>query len=101
MSCWAWISGEHNTADWLTRGRTPEELDKDSDWWNGPPILYKPIEEWGLKFKPKNEEMLPGEKKVPGKITVKVVNNSTSRHGNPRYSDSQRRCSVNRLQKIQ
>ena len=84
MSCWAWISGEHNTADWLTRGRTPEELDKDSDWWNGPPILYKPIEEWGLKFKPKNEEMLPGEKKVPGKITVKVVNTAqadTATHG--------------------
>ena len=84
MSCWAWMSGEHNTADWLTRGRTPEELDNDSHWWNGPPILYKPIEEWGLKFKPKNEEMLPGEKKVPGKITVKVVNAAqadTATHG--------------------
>ena len=84
MSCWAWMSGEHNTADWLTRGRTPEELDNDSHWWNGPPILYKPIEEWGLKFKPKNEEMLPGEKKVPGKVTVKVVNTAqadTAIHG--------------------
>ena len=46
MSCWAWMSGEHNT-DWLTRGRTPEELGNDSHWWNGPPILYKPIEEGG------------------------------------------------------
>ena len=38
----------------------------------------------GLKFKPKNEEMLPGEKKVPGKITVKVANTAqadTAIHG--------------------
>ena len=69
VSCWAWMSGEHNTADWLTRGRTPEELDNDSHWWNGPPILYQPIEEWGLKFNPKKDEVLPGEKKVPSKAT--------------------------------
>lgn len=31
-SCWAWISGHHNTADWLTRGCTPEELNKGSHW---------------------------------------------------------------------
>lgn len=29
---WAWISGQHNTADWLTRGCTPEELNKGSHW---------------------------------------------------------------------
>ena len=77
MTCWAWMSGEHNTADWLTRGRTPEELDNDSYWWNGPPILYRPIEELGLKFRPKNEELLPGEKKVPSKTAVKVTTANT------------------------
>ncbi|CAB4043171.1 Hypothetical predicted protein [Paramuricea clavata] len=63
LTCWAWMSGQHNTADWLTRGRTPQELNNDSHWWNEPPILYRPIEEWGLKFNPKKEP-LPGEKKV-------------------------------------
>ena len=63
LTCWAWMSGQHNTADWLTRDRAPEELNNDSHWWNGPPILYRPIEEWGLKFNPKKEP-LPGEKKV-------------------------------------
>ncbi|CAB3998608.1 Hypothetical predicted protein [Paramuricea clavata] len=63
LTCWAWMSGQHNTADWLTHGRAPEELNNDSHWWNGPPILYRPIEEWGLKFNPKKEP-LPGEKKV-------------------------------------
>ena len=64
MSCWAWMSGYHNPADWLTRGCTPEELNQDSHWWNGPPILYKPVEEWGLKSGLQKEEALPGEKKM-------------------------------------
>ena len=64
LSCWAWMSGQHNTADWLTRGREPEELNSDSHWWCGPPILYQPIEDWGLKYDPKGEQSLPGEKKV-------------------------------------
>ena len=34
VSCWAWMSGENNTADWLTRGKTPENLGPESDWWN-------------------------------------------------------------------
>lgn len=64
MSCWAWISGHHNVADWLTRGRPPQDLNRRSHWWNGPPILYQPIEEWGLKFGLQREESLPGEKKI-------------------------------------
>ena len=64
MSCWAWISGQHNTADWLTRGRTPDELNQGSYWWNGPPILYQHIEDWRLKFGLQKEESLPGEKKI-------------------------------------
>jgi hypothetical protein len=74
VSCWAWMSGEHNTADWLTHGRAPEELDSDSHWWNGPPVLYQPIEEWALKFNPQKEEVLPGGKKV----TNKEANNTST-----------------------
>ena len=70
MSCWAWMSGHHNPADWLTCGRTPEELNQYSHWWNGPPILYQPIEEWGLKFGLPNEESLPGEKKMCNTATA-------------------------------
>lgn len=36
VSCWAWMSGQRNTSDWLTRGRTPKKLNKESHWWNGP-----------------------------------------------------------------
>lgn len=31
--CWAWISGHNNRTDGLTRGRTPDELNKESHWW--------------------------------------------------------------------
>ena len=30
MSCWAWMSGHHNPADWLTHGCTREELNQHS-----------------------------------------------------------------------
>ena len=50
MTCWAWMSGEEIIADWLTRGREPDQIGDDSEWWNGPSILYQPIASWGLKF---------------------------------------------------
>lgn len=64
VSFWAWISGHNNTADWLTRGRAPDELKKESHWWNCPTVLYQPVENWGLKFGLQKEESLPGEKKI-------------------------------------
>lgn len=64
VSCWAWISGHNNTADWLTRRRATDELNKESHWWNGSSVLYQPVENWGLKFGLQKEESLPGEKKI-------------------------------------
>ena len=48
----------------------PEELNQYSHWWNGPPILYQPIEEWGLKFGLQKEESFPGEKKMCNTATA-------------------------------
>ena len=66
VSCWAWMPGSENIADWTTRGKSPNELDSNSVWWNGPSILYSPIEQWGLRFEVQREStcLLPGEKKV-------------------------------------
>ena len=64
MTCWAWMAGRHNTADWLTRGRTPKDLNGDSDWWNGPAVLCQPVAKWGLKFGLQRGDPLPGEKKM-------------------------------------
>ena len=72
LSCWAWMSGQRNTADWLTRGRAPEELNDESHWWRDPPILYRPIEEWGLKYNSKGKQPPPGEKKVHRSAAISV-----------------------------
>jgi hypothetical protein len=92
MTDWAWISGKLNTADWLTRGRMPNELSQDSEWWNGPPVMYKPISEWGLKFSVCQDSTLPGEKKFPSSSAAAsaVVQNSS-------LVDYKRYSSINRV----
>lgn len=53
-SDWAWIPGELNVADWLTRGKDPGDLDNESLWQTGPPMLRSPIEEWDIKYSVKS-----------------------------------------------
>ena len=36
---WFWIESKYNIADWLTRGKIPNELNLDSTWQNGPSFL--------------------------------------------------------------
>ena len=72
VSCWAWLPGSENIADWTTRGKSPHEIDSNSEWWNGPALLYSPIEKWGLHTEAQ-QEILPGEKKVL-KSQVNLVN---------------------------
>ena len=45
LSCWAWLSGKSNIADWLTRGKDPSDLGEMSEWFTGPAFLSKPMEE--------------------------------------------------------
>ena len=90
VSCWSWMSGVNNTADWLTRGKTPTELGPESEWWNGPEILSKPIEEWGLKFGRQHDEILPGEKNVG----ISVNSNQSEIIANSSLIDYQRFSSV-------
>lgn len=66
MSSWAWLPGEHNSADLLSRGCLPDRLSPQSEWYLGPQILYQPMSQWNLKFGLQRDEILPGEKKVAG-----------------------------------
>ena len=70
ISEWAWVAGRLNTSDWLTRGRDPEELSENSEWFVGAEFLAKPIEEWDIQFKPSSNIPIPGEKKA---VEVNVV----------------------------
>ena len=70
MSEWAWIPGSENISDWLTRGKCPEALSDDSEWFNGPHALHKPFESWNIKFGKTNDTILPGEKRIVKTHTV-------------------------------
>ena len=61
VSEWAWIAGKKNVADWLTRGRSPQELDSSSVWYNGPPMFYLPFEQWDIKFDTSPEDSVSAE----------------------------------------
>ncbi|TDH04610.1 hypothetical protein EPR50_G00134590 [Perca flavescens] len=46
---WWWIPGGLNSADIITRGAAPEDLQEDSMWQNGPAFLRQLVEEWPQK----------------------------------------------------
>ena len=46
---WYWTSSGENIADWLSRGKSPSELGKNSIWQNGPQFVQLPEREWPIK----------------------------------------------------
>ena len=62
ISCWAWLPGSKNIADWLTRGKDPGELGKTSEWFCAPAFMSKPMDQWELKFTPTSTASLLDEK---------------------------------------
>ena len=72
LTSWYWIPGESNTADWLTRGKSPEAIGPNSQWWKGPAFLYNKVEEWQVKQTTGTESAgaLPGEKKLTSCLTA-------------------------------
>ena len=57
-SMWFWVNGSLNIADWITRGKKPNEIMKESTWQNGPDFLQLPVEKWLIK-KPTNTLEIP------------------------------------------
>ena len=55
---WYWIPGDYNTADWLTRGKSPKDIGMDSVWQKGPEFLTKPESEWPIS-QDNTEQQLP------------------------------------------
>lgn len=43
---WHWIDSTNNIADWITRPKSPADIDDKSPWQIGPSFLRKPEEEW-------------------------------------------------------
>ena len=45
---WYWTATQKNIADWLTRGKRPEEIDRNSPWQKGPDLLRFSKAEWPI-----------------------------------------------------
>ena len=45
---WYWTATQKNIADWLTRGKRPEEIDRNSPWQKGPDLLRFSEAEWPI-----------------------------------------------------
>lgn len=45
---WYWIAGDQNVADYLTRGKSPNEIGQDSIWQCGPEFLREDESEWPI-----------------------------------------------------
>ena len=45
---WYWVESDNNIADWITRGKRPNDIDADSDWQRGPTFLRLPESEWPI-----------------------------------------------------
>ncbi|XP_026676853.1 uncharacterized protein LOC113466008 [Diaphorina citri] len=49
---WYHVQGVENPADVLSRGTSPSELVGNSLYWNGPPWVKQPTDQWELSRKP-------------------------------------------------
>ena len=54
---WFWTAGNLNIADWLTRGKNPEELGQESKWQNGPAFLKLPVKDWPVSCETNVKEL--------------------------------------------
>ena len=64
---WYWCPGDLNIADYATRGKSPNELNRDSLWQTAPSFTELPIEQWPVKQKV-NITDLPERKVVTNTI---------------------------------
>ncbi|XP_068756918.1 uncharacterized protein [Montipora capricornis] len=87
---WFWMENKYNIADWLTRGKKPNEINLDSAWQNGPSFLELPESEWPI-HKTLTKEQLPELIKIASTITKPFSKDDkdtlASRINIDRYSD--------------
>ena len=48
VSEWYWVNGTLNIADWITKGKSPVDLQSRSVWQEGPAFLKLPVESWPI-----------------------------------------------------
>lgn len=82
---WHWIESEYNIADWLTRGKKPNEIGFNSAWQEGPTFLKQPESEWPIT-RNYTEQQLPEMIKAVTVTTVITKDDITTRINIDNYS---------------
>ena len=87
LSCWGWVPGKLNIADWVTRHHSPCELGPESEWYSGPEFLQKPFVEWKVKFLPTDADASEPRQKIVDnvasfRVDISVVEGSLERCSN-------------------
>ena len=87
---WFWMESKYNIADWLTRGKKPNEINLDSIWQNGPSFLELSESEWPI-HETLTKEQLPELIKIASTVTKyfkkEVKDTLASKINIDRYSD--------------
>ena len=83
---WCCVVGEQNIADWLTRGKEPNEIDLNNAWQKGPDFLKLPESEWPISRVCAIQE-LPLEPRVVMIAGTKPKDSLAIRIDISRYSD--------------
>ena len=83
---WCCVVGEQNIADWLTRGKEPNEIDLNNAWQKGPDFLKLPESEWPISRVCAIQE-LPLEPRVVMIADTKPKDSLAIRIDISRYSD--------------
>ena len=75
---WYWVNGCNNIADWITRGKNPEELHEKSIWQIGPEFMKTHINLWQIE-RTIFEGPLPEESKVVDISLIQQLDNVASK----------------------
>lgn len=78
---WRYVPGELNPADLPSRGCSPTQL-VQSEWWLGPPWLYKPEANWPMVKSDFMEKEIKSEIKKSTLIHMVNAETSTFKIGN-------------------
>ncbi|KAJ8033541.1 hypothetical protein HOLleu_23814 [Holothuria leucospilota] len=82
---WWWCKGELNVADFITRGRTSQEIGTNSTWQDGPGFLALPVDQWPVG-QSCYERTLPERVKVVMVEDVEEIDSLASRINLRKYS---------------
>ena len=86
---WYWLPGKQNIGDFLTRTKSPEDIQEDSVWQRGPHFLTEPEETWPILANT-NVAEVPLLLKHVNNVAVTANETLTSRFDINRFSSMKR-----------